>query len=162
MKSRRKPPPGTRPSLSGANPWLVAAGAGSLAASALHLACIAGGPDWYRWLGAGEKMARAVERGSWCPSLVTCAIAAVLAVWAAYSFSAAGVLARLPLTRTALVLISAVLIGRAGLFLVRTSWRPDLSLTFMAWSSGIVLVLGLLFTIGTWQAWPTLTSWAKS
>jgi len=107
-------------------------------------------------------MARAAERGSWYPALVTCGIAAVLAVWAAYSFSAAGVIGRMPLARTALVLISAVLIARTALFFVRTSWRPDLSLGFMAWSSAITLVLGLLFAIGTWHAWPTLTNWAKS
>jgi hypothetical protein len=141
---------------------LVAAGLGSAAASVLHLACIAGGPDWYRWLGAGEKMGRAAERGSWYPPLVACAIAAVLAVWSAYAFSAAGLMVRLPLARTALVLISAVLIARAALFFVRTSWRPDLSLGFMAWSSAIVLALGLVFAIGAWQAWSALTDWAKT
>ena len=106
-------------------------------------------------------MARAAERGSWYPAVVTCGIAAVLAVWALYAFSAAGVISRLPLARTALLVITAVLLARAAAFFVRTSWRPDLSLGFMAWSSGIVLVLGLLFAIGTWQAWPSLTHWTK-
>ncbi len=80
-------------------------------------------------------------------------IAIILAVWAAYAFSAAGVLARLPLTRAALVLIVGVLMLRALLFFVRESWRPDLSFEFMLWSSLIVLGLGLCFAIGTWQAW---------
>lgn len=106
-------------------------------------------------------MARAAERGSWYPPLVTCAIAAVLAVWAQYAFSAAGIISRFPLARTALVLISAVLLTRAAAYFVRTTWRPDLSPSFMAWSSAIALALGLLFTIGTWQAWPSLTNWTK-
>jgi hypothetical protein len=42
---------------------LILAGAGSLAASILHLACIAGGPEWYRFFGAGERMARMAARG---------------------------------------------------------------------------------------------------
>ena len=139
------------------NIWLIAAGLGSLAASALHLACIVGGPAWYRFLGAGEGMARMAMQGSWVPAVITMAIAAVLAVWAAYAFSGAGLLTRLPLVRTALVLISAVLLLRAAAFFVRSSWRPDLSFGFMLWSSLIVFALGLCFTIGTWQAWPELS-----
>lgn len=139
------------------NIWLIAAGMGSLAASALHIACIIGGPAWYRFLGAGERMARMATQDSWVPAAITMAVAAVLAVWAAYAFSGAGLLTRLPLVRTALVLISAVLLLRAAAFLVRSSWRPDLSFGFMLWSSLIVLALGLCFAIGTWQAWPELS-----
>lgn len=135
------------------NYWLLAAGWGSLAAALLHVACILGGPDWYRFLGAGEPIARAVERGASLPHIMALGIAIILAVWAAYAFSAAGVLARLPLTRAALVLIVGVLMLRALLFFVRESWRPDLSFEFMLWSSLIVLGLGLCFAIGTWQAW---------
>ena len=139
------------------NIWLIAAGLGSLTASALHLACIVGGPAWYSFFGAGDGMARMAMQGSWVPAVITMAIAAVLAVWAAYAFSGAGLLTRLPLVRTALVLISAVLLLRAAAFLVRSSWRPDLSFGFMLWSSLIVLALGLCFAIGTWQAWPELS-----
>ena len=140
------------------NPWLIAAAWGSIAASLLHLACIIGGPDWYRWLGAGEEMAQAAERGLWFPIIVTLGIATVLAVWALYAFSAAGVVGRLPLTRTALVAISGVLLLRALAGLVGPLWRPDLSGQFMLWSSLIVLVLGLCFAIGTWRAWPQLSN----
>ncbi len=140
------------------NIWLIAAGWGSIAASFAHLACIIGGPDWYRFMGAGEQIARAAERGAWMPALATLAIAVVLAVWAAYAFSAAGIVGRLPLTRTALLLISAVLIVRALAYFIRDSWRPDLSHSFIAWSSFIVLLLGLCFAIGTWRAWRTLSA----
>jgi hypothetical protein len=137
--------------------WLLAAGWGSIAAALLHIACIIGGPSWYRWLGAGEAMAQSAARGSWSPALVTLFIAAVLAVWAAFAFSAAGLIGRLPLTRTALVLISLVLILRAVAGAFGPLWRPDLSASFMLWSSLMVLALGLCFAVGTWQAWPGLT-----
>lgn len=140
------------------NIWLIAAGWGSLAASAAHLACIIGGPDWYRFMGAGENIARAAERGALMPTIMTLGIAAIIAVWAAYAFSAAGIIGRLPLTRTALLLISAVLIIRAFAYFVRDSWRPDLSHSFMAWSSFIVLMLGLCFAIGTWRSWRALSA----
>jgi hypothetical protein len=71
--------------------WLVAGGVLSAGASLLHLGCIAGGASWYRFFGAGEKMARMAERG-WRAVPVTVLIAAVLALWSAYAFSAAGVL----------------------------------------------------------------------
>ena len=78
------------------NRWLIAAGCMSLAASILHLGCIAGGPDWYRFFGAGEPIARAAERGSWIPAAMTAGIAAILALWAAYAFAGAGLIRRLP------------------------------------------------------------------
>lgn len=139
------------------NPWLIAAAWGSISACLIHIACVIGGPDWYRFLGAGEEMAQAAERGAWMPTIVTLGIAAVLAAWAAFAFSASGVIGRLPLARTALVAISAVLMLRALAGLFGSLWRPDLSSNFMLWSSLIVLILGLCFIIGTWQAWPFLS-----
>ena len=35
--------------------------------------------------------------------------------------------------------------------------RPDLAGPFLWWSSGIVLVYGLCYAIGTWAAWPRLS-----
>jgi len=43
--------------------WLVVGGWLSVAASLLHIGCIIGGPDWYRFFGAGEEMAQAAARG---------------------------------------------------------------------------------------------------
>jgi hypothetical protein len=42
---------------------LIASGWMSVAASLLHIGCIIGGPDWYRFFGAGEQMAKMAERG---------------------------------------------------------------------------------------------------
>ncbi len=138
------------------NPWLIAGGWLSLVAAALHIGCIFGGPDWYRFFGAGEGMARAAERGSPLPAIVTAAIAAILAVWAAYAFSGAGLIRRLPLLRTALVLISAIYLLRA--FAVVPALLLDLEprTPFLLWSSAIVLVYGAAYAIGTWAAWPKL------
>jgi hypothetical protein len=136
------------------NPWLIAAGFGSLTAAALHLACIAGGPSWYRALGAGEGMAQAAERGSSGPALITAGIAATLVLWAAYAFSGAGLIGRLPLLRVGLMVISAILLLRGlVLFYPPLLQRPDLSTNFLVWSSLIVLALGLLYAVGTWRAW---------
>ena len=137
----------------GRNMWLVAGGVLSAAASLIHLATIAGGPDWYRFFGAGEEMAQAAERGSLMPPLVTLGIAAVLAVWALYAFSGAGLIRRLPLLRTALVAITAVYLLRALALLPLLALKPRLVDTFAVVSSLIVLGYGLTYAIGTWKAW---------
>ena len=138
------------------NPWLIVAGWLSIAASLLHIGCIVGGPDWYRFFGAGEGMALAAERGDIYPALVTFAIAALLAIAAAYAFAGAGAIRKLPLMRTALVVISGVYLLR-GLALVPIALTPAAQTPFNIWSSLIVLAYGITYAIGTWRAWPSLS-----
>jgi hypothetical protein len=143
------------------NPWLVAGGMLSAVAVILHLAVIAGGPDWYRFVGAGEEMAQMAERGLLRPALITVAIATVLAIWSGYAFAGAGLLPRLPLMRTALVAITAVYLLR-GLALVPLALlRPALVDSFALWSSLIVLVYGIVHAVGTYRAWPALAAAAR-
>ena len=135
------------------NNWLIAGGVLSAAASLGHLAVIAGGPDWYRFVGAGEEMAQAAERGSLMPHLVTVGIAVLLAVWALYAFSGAGLMRRLPLLRTALVAITAVYLLRGLALLPLLALKPRLVDTFAVVSSLIVLAYGIAHAVGTWKAW---------
>jgi hypothetical protein len=138
--------------------WLLSAAWLSIAASLLHVACIIGGPAWYRFFGAGEKLARAAERGSAVPAIMTAVIAAILATWAAYAFSAAGLIRPLPLRRTALVAIATVLFARTALAFVPSAWAPENNTTaFIFWSSFACFVLGLCFAVGTWGAWQSLS-----
>ena len=140
-----------------ARPWLLAAAWMSVAASGLHLAAILGGPDWYRFFGAGEEIAQAAERGSAAPAIMTIIIAGVLAGWAVYAFGAAGVIRRWPLMRTALFAIAAVLLARSTLAFVPSVWAPEQSMAFRIWSSVICFVMGGCFAIGLWKAWPELS-----
>ena len=140
------------------NSWLIAAGTLSAAAALLHLAIIAGGPDWYRFFGAGEGMARMAERGMLRPALITVGIAAILAVWAAYAFAGAGLIRRLPLMRTALILISCIFLLRGLVLVPLFLLRPATVGAFALWSSLIVLAYGMLYAIGTWHAWPALSA----
>ena len=146
------------------NWWLILGGVLSAIGALIHLAAPVAGPDWYRFFGAGEGIARAAERGSPIPTLMALGIAAVLAAWSAYAFAGAGLIRRLPLTRTALVLISAVYLLRglsviSGLVaLVRGQERvAGYSTTFVLWSSAIVLVFGVAYAVGAWRAWPSLS-----
>ncbi len=139
------------------NPWLIVAGGSSAFAALAHIACIVGGAQWYRTLGAPPGYVRAAERGSWMPGLMTAGIAALLTLCAAYAFAGAGLTARLPLLRLGLLTITAVYLLR-GMIVVypRLLGRPDLSASFVLWSSIIVLAMGLVHAIGVWRGWKDL------
>lgn len=135
---------------------LIAAAVGDALAAVMHLAVIVGGPDWYRFFGAGERMARMAERGLIEPALYAIGIAGVLLGWAVYALAGAGVIPRLPLTRAALIAISAVCLIRGLAVVVPLPARPGAPPGFWLWSSLIVLILGLLHAAGTWRVWPRL------
>ncbi|MBE0364574.1 hypothetical protein PULV_a2293 [Pseudoalteromonas ulvae UL12] len=144
------------------NRLFIVAGSLSSMAALLHLACIYFGASWYRFFGAGEQMAQWAEQGLIKPTLITLFIFSVLSVWAAYAFSAAGLIRRLPLRRTALLLITAVYVvrGLGGFFLISTPMGR--SPEFWLWSSGICLVIGLIHSFALIQTWPQLASPSSS
>ena len=132
---------------------LVAAAVLSAAAALAHLACIVLGAPAYRFMGAGERMARAVEAGKRRPAVITLAIAGVLFLWAFYALSAAGVIGQLPYTGAVLVAVSFVLLIRAFAFPLLKPVFPENSNRFWLVSSGICLVLGGLYAVGAFYVW---------
>lgn len=142
------------------NRFLIAASALSFIASLLHVACIFGGPDWYRFFGAGEQMGQLAEQGSTYPTYVTLAIAVIIALWGLYALSGAGVILKLPLLKTALVLITAIYLvrGIAGLiipFLTTSQIIHHNSIKFWIISSIICCIYGLFYLFGTLKLWRT-------
>jgi hypothetical protein len=136
--------------------WLFIGGVLSAAAALAHLACIFGGADWYRFFGAGERMARLVERQSIKPTLITLAITGMLAVCSVYALSGAGVIGRLPFLRPVLIAITTVYLLRAAAFPMMVRMMPDRSAPFLVWSSVIVLVFGIVHAIGLINSWQYL------
>jgi hypothetical protein len=138
------------------NVFLIVAGMLSGVAAILHIGCIYFGAPWYRFFGAGEKMAVLAEQGSIQPTLITSGIVFILFIWSLYAFSAAGVIVRLPLLRLALILITSIYLlrGVAGLFLVNSPMGR--SSEFWVWSSLICLSFGIVHLIGLKQQWASL------
>ena len=139
----------------GALALIIGASLSAIAALA-HLACIAVGAPAYRLLGAGERMARAVEAGKRKPTLITLAISAVLLVWSAYALGGAGVISPLPLSRLVLPAICAVYLGRAVAFPLLKPAFPENSQTFWLVSSGLCLLIGLVHVYGVVSVWHML------
>ncbi|MDR7193443.1 hypothetical protein [Luteimonas terrae] len=101
-------------------------------------------------------MAQLHSAGHWYPTVITLAIATVLAVCGAYALSAAGVLRPLPLRRTVLTAVTAVYIVRGVAFVPVMAYFPGNSITFWAVSSSICLAIGLVHLVGLRQSWSRL------
>lgn len=133
---------------------------GSGAAALLHVAIVLGGPDWYRFFGAGEGMARRAAMGSAVPTIVTIGIAIVLGTWALYGLSGAGVIGRLPSVRVVVTAIAAVYLARGvlGVPIVLFAGGPYMHelrgrMTFMVLSSVVCLGLGFCHAAGAADLW---------
>ncbi|RQP24641.1 hypothetical protein [Piscinibacter terrae] len=135
---------------------LILAAVLSAIGALLHVACIVGGPAWYRFFGAGERLAKAAERGEWWPAIATMGITLVLLAWSAYGLSAAGVLPALPLLRAGIVAITAVYLLRGLILFPVMVLKPSALTPFVVWSSLICLGYGLVHLWGVVQVWDRL------
>ncbi|MBD1558061.1 hypothetical protein HC752_14065 [Vibrio sp. S9_S30] len=145
------------------NPLFITAACMSFCAAFIHGCIVLGGPEWYRFFGAGEGMAQMAEQGRWYPHLITAGIAAVLSVWGMYALSAAGLIIPLPFTKWILVGISSIYLARGifGIVAVNMVNHPYFielrgQQTFMWVSSLICTVVGITHAIGLYQAWSKL------
>jgi hypothetical protein len=138
------------------NKFLIVGAALSALAALLHLGCIAFGAPWYRFLGAGEQMAKMDLAGHWYPTVATLVITAILLVWSLYALSGAGVIRKLPLTRLALCAITGVYLLRGVAFTPLMAYFPGNSAAFWLWSSAICLAFGVVHLVGLRQAWTRL------
>lgn len=138
------------------NPALILAAVLSAIAALLHVACIVGGPAWYRFFGAGERIATAAERGESWPAVATLGITLVLLAWSAYALSAAGMLPALPLLKAGIVAITAVYLLRGLILFPVMALKPAHVTPFVVWSSLICLGYGLVHLWGVVQVWDTL------
>jgi hypothetical protein len=125
----------------------------SAIAAILHIGCIYYGAPWYRFFGAGEKMAILAEQGNIQPTLITSAIVLVLASWSIYALSGAGVILKLPFLKWVLGVITFIYLfrGVAGFFFIAQPLGR--SPEFWLWSSIICLSFGIIHLIGLKQVW---------
>jgi hypothetical protein len=140
----------------GYNSALLLAAALSALAALLHVGVIIGGAPWYRFFGAGERMACAAQEGRAYPAVLTSGITVVLAVWAAYALSGAGLLQPLPLRKPVLTFVTGIYLLRGlGLVPALLFARSKVTL-FDVWSSLICAALGVAHLIGVAQRWDAL------
>ena len=133
------------------NTLLLMGAVGSFVVSVLHLWIAWKGAPAYRYFGAGEEMAKAAERGSPIPAVVTLGIALVFAVFGWYALAAAGLTITLPFQTAVLwgigaiftlrglvVLVELVMLGQGKRIPAQNPWFSLVSL-----SIGLVHLLGM-------------------
>jgi hypothetical protein len=135
---------------------LVAAACLSAAAALLHVGIIVGGAPWYRFFGAGERMASAAAAGRFYPTFVTSGIAAVLALWSVYALSGAGVIEPMPMLKAALVAITCVYLLRGLAIVPLLAFARSRSTPFLLWSSLVCVAYGGIHLLGLTQVWSRL------
>ena len=140
-----------------ANRALFWCGVATTTGGLLHIAIIFGGPDWYQFFGAPPGLVQMARDGHPRAAISCVAIASVLFAFAAYAFSGAGVIRRLPLLRTGLFLIGGGLLMRGILFVPMAVWYPRAVARicdcngadiFALTTSAICLLVGLGYTFG--------------
>ena len=130
--------------------WLVLSAFGDLAIAFLHVAIVAVGPRAYIYFGAAS-LAEPARRGELWPAGLTLTIAIVFAIWGCFALAGAGVLPRVPLLRTVLVLVSALYLLRGLIVipdLIRLCTGAGYPLRQTVFSAS-ALALGLTHSLGT-------------
>ena len=119
--------------------------------SLLHFVVIFIGAPAYRYLGAGERMARGAERGDLQPSVLTFVLTVMFAVWAAYAFAGAGLMRPLPLLRPILFAIGAVFSLRGLVLLPQIVLLANGAVVPLRhlFFSMVSLVIGVAYLVGT-------------
>lgn len=131
---------------------LAFGGIGTMLGALLHVVVLIGGPEWIRFVGAPESVVRSAREGTWLAPVGALSIAALLAVWGLYAFSAAGWVRPLPLLKPVLGLIALIFLVRGALilpFLGRVNWSSPFDL-FVVASSLFIFALGWAYAIGLW------------
>ena len=117
------------------------------------------GAKGYRFFGAGDRVAQAVEGGALWPVGLTLCVGAIFAVFAFYALAAASERLRPPLLRTGLLIVGLIFMLR-GLSVVPQgmAWfrNPEMIPGRFVIFSFVALAMGALYMIGVIMAWQDL------
>lgn len=129
--------------------WVYLAAIIALVGVAIHVAAIFGGAAWYAYFSAPPVVVESARAGTWLAPVSCAVIAGLMALCAAYAFSALGHIRRLPLLRLMLGSMAGVCLLRALILLPLAISHPELRNAF---EIGAALVWGLA-GVGFAAAW---------
>jgi hypothetical protein len=128
--------------------WIYLAGIIALIGVAIHIAAIFGGASWYAYFGAPTSVVQSARDGTWFAPVGASVIAGLMAICAAYAFSALGVIRRLPLLRTGLAGMAIVCLLRALVLWPLMINHPELRNTFEIVAAIVWGLAGVGFVFG--------------
>lgn len=128
--------------------WVYLAGIIALIGVAIHLGAIIGGASWFAFFGAPPSVVQSARDGTWLAPVGALIIAGLMAICAAYAFSALGKIRRLPLLRTGLVCMAGICVVRALILWPLMITHPELRNTFEIVASIVWGLAGVGFVFG--------------
>nr|WP_315469337.1 hypothetical protein [uncultured Undibacterium sp.] len=128
--------------------WIYLAGIIAMIGVAIHIAAIFGGASWYAYFGAPSSVVQSARDGTWLAPVSALVIAGLMAICAAYAFSALDVIRRLPLLRTGLAGMAIVCLLRALVLWPLMINHPNLRNTFEIVAAIVWGIAGVGFVFG--------------
>src|SRR3954470_12024163 len=127
--------------------FLIIAGAIAGLAAIWHLLMIFGGPSWYAFARAPQYIVESANAGTFTAPVSAIATAILMLTCTLYSFSAAGLIRKIPLLKFALIIIALVCITR-GLVISPLFYPIKLLGTWHLVASSVWFFVGLCFLLG--------------
>jgi len=139
---------GVKLSLSVQSKLLISAGVIASLSALWHLLCILGGPSWFVFARAPQSIIDSAQQGTLLAPVGTIIVAGLMFACTVFSFSATGLIRKIPLLKSALITISLLCILRGLIaipFLV-TSAGLDI---WQIIASSVWLYVGICFMSGS-------------
>jgi hypothetical protein len=138
----------------------------NVAVGLVHIGAVFIGPAAFRYLRAGERIAKMADAGSIVPTIVAFGLASVFLVFALYAFSAAGTMRKLPFLRPVVLGIGIVYVLR-GVLMIPTAVFVWMQRNMMVEGrdivySAVAALIGLLYLAGTHMESTYLKNAAKN
>jgi hypothetical protein len=127
---------------------LMSAGVIAAASAIWHLLCIVGGPSWFAFARAPQQIIDSAQQGTLLAPLGTIVVAALMFACTVFSFSAAGLIRKVPLLKSALMTISLLCIVR-GLIAIPILVTPTGLDIWEVIASSVWLYVGICFLAGS-------------
>jgi hypothetical protein len=91
---------------------LISAGVITSASAIWHLLCIFGGPSWFAFARAPQQVIESAQQGTMLAPISTVFVASLMFACTVFSFSAVGIIRKVPLLKPALITIASLCILR--------------------------------------------------
>ena len=127
---------------------LISAGVIASASAIWHLLCIVGGPSWFAFARAPQQIIDSAQRGTLLAPIGTVIVASLMFSCTVFAFSAAGLIRKVPLLKSALITIATLSILR-GLIAIPTFATPTGLDIWQIVASTVWFYVGICFIAGT-------------
>jgi hypothetical protein len=115
-----------------------------------HLLMIIGGPNWYAFARAPRYIVESAKAGTLIAPLGAVAIATLMFTCAAYAFSGAGIIGKIPLLKLALPIISCICLVR-GIYISPIFFPMRMLNQWHLIASSVWFFVGICYLLGAYS-----------